>query len=197
MFLIGIAGGSGSGKTTFANDLRQIRRDLAYVSFDNYYKDLSHLSPEKRALVNFDEPGAFDLDLLVSDLKKLKNNEAIEMPDYDFTSHNRTAKTTVVKPEKFILLDGLFTFSVPAVAALCDLKIYMETPADIRLARRVQRDIASRGRRLEDIIRQYETTVKPMHMIYIEPYKNQADIMIPDGGQKTALAVINAYLDSF
>jgi len=191
-YVIGIAGGSASGKTSIVNALKKFFNDnLTVLYFDDYYKDLSDLSYEERSRVNFDHPDAFDLDLLAEHLNLLKQGKTIIKPIYDFTKHNRSEKTEVLAAAPIILVDGLFTLAVESICSCCDLRLYVDTPADIRFIRRLERDMLERGRSLESVKKQYLTTVRPMHEQFVEPSKYKADLIVPNNvGYDTAVDVI-------
>ena len=185
--IIGIAGGSGSGKTTVANVIleRVGAGSIALLPHDAYYKDLQHLPPAQRRLVNFDHPDSLETELLVQHLQKLRQWVAVEIPIYDFTTHSRTNKIQLVEPQPVILVDGILIFAEASLREMFDVKIFVDTPADIRFIRRLQRDILERGRSVESVIQQYETTVRPMHLEFVEPSKRVADVIIPKGGLNT------------
>ena len=182
--LIGITGGTGSGKSTIADALYStFSQDcIAMIQQDMYYKDQSHLSMDERVKTNYDHPMAFDNDLLVEHLKSLIKGEAIEKPSYDFTVHNRAKETTTVDPRDIILVEGILILEDERVRDLLDIKVYVDTDADIRILRRLVRDINERGRTVESVIDQYLTMVRPMHMQFTEPSKRYADIIVPEGG---------------
>ena len=182
--LIGITGGTGSGKSTIADALYSTfsQECIAMIQQDMYYKDQSHLSMEERVKTNYDHPMAFDNDLLVEHLKSLINGEAIEKPSYDFTVHNRSKKTTTVDPRDIILVEGILILEDERIRNLLDIKVYVDTDADIRILRRLVRDINERGRTVESVVDQYLTMVRPMHMQFTEPSKRYADIIVPEGG---------------
>lgn len=182
--LIGITGGTGSGKSTIADALySNFSKDcIAMIQQDMYYKDQSHLSFEERIKTNYDHPMAFDNDLLVQHLKALINGESIEKPSYDFTIHNRSNETTTVESRDIILLEGILILEDERIRDLLDIKVYVDTDADIRILRRLVRDINERGRTVESVIDQYLTVVRPMHMQFTEPSKRYADIIVPEGG---------------
>ena len=182
--LIGITGGTGSGKSTIADAVySNFSKDcIAMIQQDMYYKDQSHLSMDERVKTNYDHPMAFDNDLLVEHLKSLINGEAIEKPSYDFTVHNRAKETTTVDPRDIILVEGILILEDERVRDLLDIKVYVDTDADIRILRRLVRDINERGRTVESVIDQYLTMVRPMHMQFTEPSKRYADIIVPEGG---------------
>ena len=182
--LIGITGGTGSGKSTIADALySNFSKDrITMIQQDMYYKDQSHLSMEERVKTNYDHPMAFDNDLLVEHLQKLIKGEAIEKPRYDFTIHNRAEDTTTVEPREIIIVEGILILEDERIRDLLDIKVYVDTDADIRILRRLVRDIEERGRTVESVIDQYLTMVRPMHMEFTEPTKRYADIIIPEGG---------------
>ncbi|MPQ43095.1 uridine kinase [Clostridium tarantellae] len=193
--LIGITGGTGSGKSTIAREIyNQFGTDcIAMIEQDSYYKDQSHLSMEERVKTNYDHPHAFDNDLLVSHLEELLNGEKIQKPKYDFAIHNRVEETTTVEPREIIIVEGILTLEDPRIRELLDIKIYVDTDADVRIIRRMVRDINERGRTLDSVINQYLSVVKPMHNQFTEPTKRHADIIIPEGGQnKVAIDIIVA-----
>lgn len=194
-FLIGIAGGTGSGKTTVATRIfESLHLDSAvFLDHDAYYRDLSDLSLEERKQINFDHPDSLDNDLLVYHLHELMAGRAIEKPEYDFAVHTRSGRTTRVEPRDVILVDGILLFAEPRLREMFDLKIFVDTDADVRFIRRLRRDMEVRGRALEDVVEQYLTTVRPMHFDFVEPSKRYADVILPRGGQNHAgIAVIAA-----
>jgi uridine kinase len=184
---IAVAGGTGSGKTTVSNALvdRVGHHHIAYLPHDAYYKDLSSLPLAQRAAFNFDHPNALDTPLLTEHIKQLQMWKAVEIPVYDFTTHSRTEDTRTVGPQPIILVEGILIFAEPELRELFDVKIYVDTDADLRFIRRLQRDIAERGRTVESVIRQYLNTVRPMHLEFVEPSKRYADVIIPEGGFNT------------
>lgn len=193
--LIGITGGSGSGKSTIASEIYKKfgTKAIAMIQQDSYYKDQSHLSMEERGKTNYDHPNAFDNDLLVSHLKKLLNTEAIEKPVYDFSQHNRVEETITVEPREIIIVEGILILEDERIRDLLDIKIYVDTDADVRIIRRMVRDIEERGRTLESVIDQYLQVVKPMHNQFTEPTKKYADLIIPEGGHnKVAIDILMA-----
>lgn len=182
--IIGIAGGTGSGKTTLAKKIQEaFPGESVLVSQDSYYKDLTGLTLEERAAMNFDHPDSLDFDLLVYHLKELKAGQSIEKPIYNFHHHSRESFTEEVSPNKIIIVEGILLFAMPEVRKLCDLKLFVDADADIRLLRRIDRDIHERSRTLENVSHQYLTTVKPMHEEFVEPSKKEADLIIPHGGE--------------
>jgi uridine kinase len=186
--VIGIAGGSGSGKTTVAQTiLQRVGPDrISFLQHDSYYKDLSGLPPAQRTTVNFDHPNSLETDLLIEHIHALKANRAVEVPVYDFSTHSRTSQTFTVKPRGVILVEGILIFAEAALRDLFDVKIFVDTDSDLRFIRRLERDISERGRTTETVVRQYLTTVRPMHMEFVEPSKRYADVIIPEGGFNTA-----------
>lgn len=182
--IIGIAGGTGSGKTTLVERLReQFGGDISVLAHDSYYKAHHDLPLEERRLLNYDHPSSFDTDRMIADLEQLQAGRAIERPVYDFTIHDRTEETVTVEPNKVILVDGILVFEDPALRDLMDIKIFVDTDADVRILRRILRDVKERGRSLDSVVEQYLSTVKPMHEQFIEPSKRYADIIVPEGGQ--------------
>ncbi len=184
---IGVAGGTGSGKTTVADRiLEQVGQErIAYLPHDAYYKDLSHLPLNLRAQHNFDHPNSLDNELFVEHLKLLKAGRAIERPVYDFTTHSRSTRTVTVLPSTVILVEGILLLALPEIRDLMDVKIFVDTDADIRFIRRLRRDIKERGRTVDSVVEQYLTTVRPMHLEFVEPSKRYADVIIPEGGFNT------------
>ena len=182
--IIGIAGGTGSGKSTVARKVAGALdgASVAFIEMDAYYRNFAHLSMEDRRKINWDHPDTFDIDYFVEQLSQLAQGEAIDGPVYDFVTHTRSARTVRVPPADVVVVDGILLFADERVRALCDVKVYVDTDADIRLVRRVRRDIAERGRPLEEILEQYLTTVRPMHLQFVEPSKRYADIIVPRGG---------------
>ncbi len=185
--VIGLAGGSGSGKTTVANIiLERVGADhIAYLPHDAYYRDMRDLPPNQRAQVNFDHPDSLETSLLIEHIRRLKNWEPIALPVYDFTTDSRTSQTIRVNPQRIILVEGILIFGEPALRELLDVKIYVDTDPDIRFIRRLQRDLTERGRTTESVIHQYLNTVRPMHLEFVEPSKRYADVIIPEGGLNT------------
>ena len=185
--VIGIAGGTGSGKTTVAEViLKRVGADrIAFLAHDAYYRDLEALPRAQRDTINFDHPDSLETDLMVRHLEALRRWEAVEIPVYDFTIHSRTARTLRIEPQPVILVEGILVFAEPALRRLFDVKIFVDTDADIRFIRRLQRDIEERGRTAGSVIHQYQTTVRPMHLEFVEPSKRYADVIIPEGGLNT------------
>lgn len=184
ILVIGIAGGSGSGKTTLMKRLvERFGENVSVLSHDNYYKRHDELSFEERAVLNYDEPEALDTSLMVYQLDQLRHGMAIDCPVYDFSLHNRSNDTIHVEPQKVIIVEGIMIFVDPDLRALMDIKIFVDTDADIRLCRRIKRDVTKRGRSLDSVLTQYKQTVKPMHEMYVEPSKKYADLVVPEGGK--------------
>ena len=198
ILVIGIAGGSGSGKTTLMKNLiEKFSGNITVISHDNYYKRHDEMTYEQRCLINYDEPAAFETDLMVAQLEQLRAGQAIDCPVYDFTVHNRSDEIMTIRPEKVIIVEGILIFADAQLRDLMDIKIFVDTDADIRICRRIKRDVNKRGRSLESVIRQYQDTVKPMHEKYVEPSKKYADIVVPEGGKnQVALAMIEGSIRS-
>jgi uridine kinase len=195
--IIGICGGSGSGKTTIVRKISELVSDFVFVPQDNYYKSATFMSNSNITAFNFDHPDAFDNELLTAHLRKLKGMEPIEMPTYDFVHHRRRDETIRVEPKKLVIFEGIMTFTNKEVRDLIDLKIFVDTPDDIRFIRRLERDIKERGRTMESVIEQYLTVVRPGHYEFIEPTKQFADIIIPEGGNnEIALNVLVSFINS-
>lgn len=192
VIVIGVAGGSASGKTTVANRLKaEFVENVELISHDNYYKAHNELTLEERANLNYDHPNAFDTDLMIEHIKKLKQGEEIERPVYDFVIHNRSETTVKVSPARVIIVEGFLIFENKQLRDLMDIKLFVDTDADTRLIRRLVRDVKERGRSLDSVIRQYEETVKPMHEQFVEPSKRYADLIIPEGGHnKVAMMML-------
>lgn len=183
IMMIGVAGGTGSGKTTLTRRLQQqIGEDVSVIYHDNYYKAHNELGYEERSKLNYDHPDAFDTPLLIEHLSALKRGEAISCPVYDYGIHNRSDQVIQVNPTKVIIVEGILILADPVLKDLLDIKIYVDTDADVRILRRIMRDVQERGRSLDSVVTQYLTTVKPMHEQYVEPSKRNADIIVPDGG---------------
>lgn len=182
--IIGIAGGSGSGKTTVTNSIleRVGFENIAILPHDAYYKDLGHLPLDRRRLVNFDHPNSLDTPLLIQHIQQLKRGQPIELPVYDFKNHARTTQSIHIEPRPVILVEGILIFAEPDLIKEFDVKIFVDTDSDIRFIRRLQRDIAERGRTSESVIEQYLSTVRPMHLEFVEPSRRNADVIIPEGG---------------
>ncbi len=182
--LIGVAGGTGSGKTTVASRIldRVGAENIVYIAHDAYYRDLSHLPERLRARVNFDHPDSLETELLVEHLKRLRAGQAVEIPIYDFTTHTRTDRTRQVEVAPVVIVEGILVFVEPELRELFDVKIYIDTDADVRFIRRLRRDIEERERSVESVCEQYLSTVRPMHLEFVEPSKRHADVIIPEGG---------------
>ena len=186
ILVIGIAGGSGSGKSTLTRNLVATFGDVVTVlSHDSYYKRHDELTYEQRCQINYDEPAALETDLMVRQLAQLRKGVAIDCPVYDFTVHNRSNETVKISPNKVILVEGILIFADEDLRKLMDIKIFVDTDADIRICRRIKRDVNKRGRSLESVILQYQQTVKPMHEKHVEPSKKFADLIVPEGGKNT------------
>ncbi|NNE31988.1 MAG: uridine kinase [Winogradskyella sp.] len=187
MLIIGIAGGTGCGKTTVVNTiLNELPEgEVGVISQDSYYKDTSHLSYDERVKINFDHPRSIDFDLLVNHLKLLKEGQSIDQPVYSFVKHNRTGDTISTKPRKVMIVEGILILTNPEVRELFDIKIFVHADSDERLIRRLKRDISERGRDLDEVLNRYQTTLKPMHQQFIEPMKEYADMIIPNNKYNT------------
>lgn len=186
--VIGIAGGSGSGKTTVAQAiLNRVGADrIAFLQHDSYYKDLKGLPPTQRAEINFDHPESLETELLIKHIRMLRDGQPVQVPIYDFSTDHRTGRSFTVEPRGVIIVEGILIFAEPKLRRLFDVKIFVDTDPDIRLIRRLQRDITERGRTTESVIQQYMKTVRPMHLEFVEPSKRYADVIIPEGGFNTA-----------
>lgn len=197
--VIGIAGGSGSGKTTAADIIleRVGRQRIAYLQHDSYYRELTGLPPNQRAQVNFDHPDSLESDLLREHILQLKEWKSVELPVYDFTTHSRTGQTIHVSPHRVILVEGILIFAEQKLRELFDVKIFVDTDSDIRFIRRLKRDIEERGRTAENVVKQYMATVRPMHLEFVEPSKRYADVIIPEGGlNEVAMDMVIARIES-
>ncbi len=197
--VIGIAGGSGSGKTTVAQEiLNRVGADrIAYLQHDSYYKDLSGLPPTLRQEINFDHPHSLETELLITHLEALRDHQPVEVPIYNFATHSRTDQTFTVSPRGVILVEGILIFAEPELRKLFDVKIFVDTDSDLRFIRRLQRDITERGRTTESVVKQYQSTVRPMHLEFVEPSKRYADVIIPEGGfNAAALDMVVARIES-
>jgi uridine kinase len=191
-FVIGIAGGTGAGKTTIARQVTDSLGDaVTRFPLDNYYEDLGHLAMAEREEVNYDHPSAFEWELVREHLKAVLSGQVIEMPQYDFTIHDRTDETVTVEPTDVVVVEGIFALHDPAVVDMLDLRLYVETDADVRILRRIRRDVIERGRDLESVIDQYLSTVKPMHERFVEPTRKEADLVIPEGANSVALNLLS------
>ncbi|NOX62066.1 MAG: uridine kinase [Chloroflexi bacterium] len=197
--VVGVAGGSGSGKTTVIQRiLERVGWDrIAYLPHDAYYKDASHLPASERARLNFDHPNSLDNALLIRHIRMLVDGQAVDAPIYDFTTHTRRKETRHIEPSPVILVEGILIFADQVLRDLMDIKIYVETDPDIRFIRRLQRDIRERGRTVESVIEQYQRTVRPMHLQFVEPSKRYADIIIPEGGyNEVAMEMVIGRIES-
>ncbi len=184
VLVIGIAGGTGSGKTTITKRLiENFGENVSVIRHDNYYKRHDDLTYEERSALNYDHPDSLDTDMMIEDIRKLKNGKEVECPVYDFTVHNRSEKTELIKPSKVFVVEGILIFQNKKLCNEMDIKLFVDTDADVRILRRIHRDVRKRGRTLESVIDQYLATVKPMHEMYVEPSKKNADIIIPEGGK--------------
>jgi uridine kinase len=192
--VIGIAGGTGSGKTTVARAIHdRVGKDrIEWISHDSYYRDYEGLTPEELRHINFDHPDSLETELLVRHLDVLSKGSAVEVPSYDFTTYKRKAETTRTNPRKVIIVEGILILAEPELRKRIGIKLFVDTPADIRFVRRLMRDVRSRGRSLESVIEQYVTTVRPMHEEFVEPSKRHADLIIPEGGEN--LVAIDAII---
>ena len=186
VLVIGIAGGSGSGKTTLTNRIAsQFAEDVTVITHDNYYKAHDEMSYEERCRLNYDHPNAFDTDLMVEHLKLLKEGKEVECPIYDYTIHNRSKNTMTIVPGKVVIVEGILIFENKELCNQMDIRVFVDTDADLRIIRRIRRDVMERARSLESVISQYLDTVKPMHEQYVEPSKKNASIIVPEGGHNT------------
>ena len=184
ILVIGIAGGTGSGKTTLMDNLvKRFSDNVTVLSHDNYYRRRDDMTLEERSKVNYDEPAALETDLMVRHLDLLRQGQAIECPVYDFSQHNRSNKTTTIEPKRVIIVEGILIFEDDALRDLMDIRIFVDTDADVRLGRRILRDVEERGHTLQSVLDQYQTTVKPMHEMYVEPSKKYAHLVVPEGGK--------------
>ena len=199
ILVIGIAGGSGSGKTTLLkNIIQSFGPAITVLSHDNYYKRHDEMTYEERCKLNYDEPAALETDLMDRQLEQLRRGQGILCPVYDFTVHNRSDETVLIKPERVIIVEGILIFENKELRDLMDIKIFVDADADVRICRRIKRDVNKRGRSLESVITQYQETVKPMHEKYVEPSKKYADIVVPEGGKNlVALAMIQGYISRY
>ncbi len=197
--VIGIAGGTGSGKTTIADYILKTvgPEKIAFFPHDAYYREIDGLTVEERSLVNFDHPSSLETELLIDHILRLRDGESIELPTYDFTKHCRTGVTTLIEPQPILIVEGILILAEPDLRDLCDLKIYVDTDADLRFIRRLKRDIEERGRTTQSVIKQYLETVRPMHLEFVEPSKRYANVIIPEGGYNhVALDLIVARIDA-
>lgn len=183
IMVIGIAGGTGSGKTTLTNRLKErFGDDVTVIYHDNYYKRHDDMTYEERCLLNYDHPDAFDTDLMIAHIKALREGKCVECPVYDFTQHNRSDETVTIHPTKVMIIEGILIFENPYLRDLMDIKVFVDTDADVRILRRILRDVKERGRSLDSVVNQYLTTVKPMHEQFVEPSKRASDIIVLEGG---------------
>ena len=188
ILVIGIAGGTGSGKTTLMNNLiKAFQEDVTILSHDNYYKRHDDLTYEERCQLNYDEPAALETDLMAAHLDQLRQGKTIDCPVYDFTQHNRSDQTIRIVPRKVIIVEGILIFENKELRDLMDIRIFVDTDADVRLCRRIHRDVSQRGRTVDSVLTQYEDTVRPMHMKYVEPTKKYASFILPNGGKDKAV----------
>ena len=184
ILVIGIAGGTGSGKTTLMKNLIQrFEGSVTVLSHDNYYRRNDHLTYEQRCLINYDEPAALETDLMARHLDQLRHGQTIQCPVYDFSQHNRSDETIEIAPKSVIIVEGILIFENKELRDLMDIKIFVDTDADVRLCRRIKRDVNKRGRSLESVLEQYQNTVKPMHEKYVEPSKKHANLVVLEGGK--------------
>ena len=199
ILVVGVAGGSGGGKTTLTNNLiRTFGDKVSIVHHDNYYRAHDDLTYEERSRLNYDEPEAFETEMMVEHLRLLRQGRSIHCPVYDFTVHNRSKETELIVPRPVILVEGILIFAVPELVELMDMKVFVDTDADVRLARRVIRDVEQRGRTVRSVVEQWQATVKPMHEKYVEPSKKNADIIVPEGGRnKVALELIVGHIQRY
>lgn len=197
--IIGIAGGTGSGKTTVANViLDAVGRDrIAYLPHDAYYRDLTDLPPAQKIEINFDHPNSLETELMIEHVKALKKGKAVDIPVYDFSTHSRTEETVRVEPQRVIIVEGILIFAERQLRELFDMKLFVDTDPDIRFIRRLERDIAERGRTMDMVIQQYLGTVRPMHLEFVDPSKRYADVIIPEGGlNQVAMDMVVARIES-
>ena len=197
--VIGVAGGTGSGKTTVANVIltRVGNHRIAYLPHDAYYRDLRDLPPVQRAAINFDHPNSLESELMIKHILQLKDWRAVDIPIYDFSKHSRTNQSIHVEPQMVILVEGILIFAEPKLREIFDVKLFVDTDPDLRFIRRLTRDIAERGRTMEMVVQQYLTTVRPMHLEFVEPSKRYADVIIPEGGlNEVAMEMVIARIES-
>ena len=194
--IIGVAGGSGSGKTTIVTSVVEIvgREHVALVPHDAYYQDQSALSIDERAMINYDHPDSLETALLAEHLKRLRSGESVERPVYNFSTHTRSNETVAVDPESVILVEGILVVDEPALQDLMDLRVYVDTDADLRLLRRLRRDVVERQRTVDSVLEQYEATVRPMHIQFVEPSKRFADIIVPEGYNPSAVGTVSSMI---
>lgn len=181
--LMGIAGGTGSGKTLVARSIGEaLKQRIVVIGQDSYYHDQGHLSPDERARINYDHPDAFDHELLMQHLAQLAHGESIDMPVYDYATHTRSSEVIRISPTRIVVVEGILVLAIPALRQMFDVKVFVDTDADVRFIRRLSRDIAERGRTVESVVEQYMSVVRMMHLEFIEPSKRYADIIVPEGG---------------
>jgi len=195
---LGVAGGTGSGKSTVARMILDgVGRDrIAFLAQDNYYRDVDWQVPDALEHHNFDHPNAIDTELFCEHLRRLKTGEPIDLPVYDFVHHRRTERTARIEPRPVVLVEGMLLFAEPSIRELLDFKVFVDTDADVRLVRRIRRDLNERGRSVQDVLRQYMTTVRPMHLEFVEPSKRWADVIVPEGGENlVALGMVTARVE--
>ncbi len=198
-FMIGVAGGSGSGKTTVSSQIRESigSERIAYLQHDSYYHDYGDMTAAERARQNYDHPKSLDTPLLIQHLKALQSGESVEMPIYDFNTDSRLAETTTVHPARIVLVEGILIFAEESLRDLLDMRIFVDTDADLRFIRRLRRDVDERGRTLESVVTQYLNTVRPMHLDFVEPSKRYADIIVPQGGHnRVAMDMITSRIQA-
>ena len=194
VMVIGIAGGTGSGKTTITRKLVQrFGSDVSVIYHDNYYKAHHDMSYEQRSKLNYDHPDAFDTYMLIDALRELKKGHSVVCPEYDYTIHDRSDRTVTIQPAKVVIVEGILIFQNRELCRQMDVKIFVDTDADVRILRRITRDVRDRGRSLESVVNQYLTTVKPMHEMFVEPSKRNADIIVPNGGENTTAVEMLAH----
>ncbi len=197
--IIGIAGGTGSGKTSIAKNITKAYKkgEVLRLDLDSYYRDLSEMTRKERSGVNFDHPASLEIDLLVQHVEELCSGRTVQIPIYNFATHNRSRETQKVEPHRVIIIEGILALSFPELTQKMDLKLYVDTPSDIRFIRRLKRDIMERGRSVDSVIEQYRETVRPMHAQFVEPNKFQADVIIPEGGMNlVAIDLIKAKINA-
>lgn len=197
--IIGIAGGTGSGKTTIAKNISKAYGpgEVLRLDLDSYYRDLSEMSRKERSMVNFDHPASLEIDLLVRHVEELCDGKTVQVPIYNFATHNRSQETQRVEPHRVIIIEGIMALNFPELTEKMDVKLFVDTPSDIRFIRRLKRDIIERGRSVDSVIEQYRETVRPMHYQFVEPNKYLADVIIPEGGMnKVAVDLIKAKINA-
>ena len=199
VLVIGIAGGSGSGKTTLTNQIvSRFSDEVTVVTHDNYYKAHDEMTYEERCRLNYDHPNAFDTELMIEHLKQLKNGQSVECPIYDYTIHNRSKNTLTIAPAKVIIVEGILIFENKELCEQMDIRIFVDTDDDLRIIRRIRRDVMERARSLDSVINQYMETVKPMHEQFVEPSKKNASIIVPEGGHNAAaMKMIQNYISTY